>query len=430
MSTPLYNAILAQLETGRARYFMPGHKGILPAPLSEVAPFDVTEVPLTGSLFEETEPFLSVERTIEEYYKSGKSLLSAGGSTLCIQAMLSTFCPPKSSILAARNSHVALVNCSALLDLRPIWLYPDTEGGIEMAGTLSPEAVSAALKENPEVSAVYLTSPDYFGCMPNIPAIAAICHEHHVPLLIDNAHGAHLAFFDLHPMQLGADACCDSFHKTLPCLTGAAVLHLADKTRAARARRMMSVFGSTSPSYPILLSIDLAVGNLPMLCKEYQSLSEKVAKLRAVAMEKGVFATVGRVDPVRISLLFKKGKRQATIDLLTQCGIEPEYVSDRHVVLLPSIQSDLRCVYDLIERLAPLCEAPSVAKIQAPIQALTPREAYFAITEDTPVEKCVGRIAAETKSICPPGLPLIMPGEVISEAVCEKLSGTISTVVV
>jgi arginine/lysine/ornithine decarboxylase len=120
-------------------------------------------------------------------------------------------------------------------------------------------AVKTALGEHPDCRAVFLTSPDYFGALCDIWAIAKICREKNAALLVDNAHGAHLGLFSgLHPMALGADACCDSLHKTLPALTGAALLHLRDEKKAPLARRRMPLFGSTSPSYLIQLSADYA----------------------------------------------------------------------------------------------------------------------------------------------------------------------------
>ena len=257
MKPPLLDALEKQIGAGRARFHMPGHKGILPPPLCEAPAYDFTELPLTGSLFEGIGPMAETERAFSAFYNSGASLLSAGGSTLCIQAMLALGASPGGKIAAGRNCHAAAVNAMALLGLEPVWLYPDEPSGTALPGRVSPALVGRALRENPDLQAVYLTSPDYFGVLCDVEAIAEICHRRRVPLLVDNAHGAHLAFFGLHPMALGADLCCDSLHKTLPALTGAALLHLRDGARAEEARARMALFGSTSPSYLILLSVDL-----------------------------------------------------------------------------------------------------------------------------------------------------------------------------
>ncbi len=152
-------------------------------------------------------------------------------------------------MIMGRNCHVAAVHAAALLGLTPLWLWPDVPSGVGCFGRISSKALQAALDANEKVSAVYITSPDYFGVLQDIEALAAVCRGKNVPLLVDNAHGAHLVFFkDLHPLAQGADACCDSLHKTLPALTGTALLHLREKALKESARTMMAVFGSTSPS--------------------------------------------------------------------------------------------------------------------------------------------------------------------------------------
>ena len=430
MATPLFDALQQQLATKRERFFMPGHKGVLAYPLSEAAPFDMTELPLTGSLFEDTEPFLSIEKTIEAFYHSGKSLLSAGGSTLCIQTMLSLFCPPQSKVLMARHSHVAAIHSAALLDLRPVWLYADKASGVGTAGVITAAGVRTALCQSPDVSAVYLTSPDYFGSMVDVAAISEVCREFSVPLLIDNAHGPHLTFFGLHPMELCADACCDSLHKTLPCMTGAAVLHLQDAALAKAARRRMSMFGSTSPSYPILLSIDFAAAQLSELRQDYIQLAKEVAVLRCLAEQKGIWATIGDCDPLRIALLFAEGKRETTLQLLADCSIEAEYLSDRHIVLLPSLQTNLGFIRQLIDKLQPLDEPPYLPLLPKTEKAMEIRQAIFSPTRAVAVEESIGLIAAQTLATCPPGLPILMPGERISKHTVKYFTGIIETVMV
>ncbi len=120
----------------------------------------------------------------------------------------------------ARNSHRSAVNAAALLDLDPVWIWPEK-------GRVSPQSVDHILKTTPDIRAVYVTSPDYRGILCDIPALAAVCRTYGVPLLVDNAHGSHLGAFGLHPLALGADMTADSAHKTLPVLTGGAMLHLS-----------------------------------------------------------------------------------------------------------------------------------------------------------------------------------------------------------
>ncbi|MEG1774406.1 MAG: DegT/DnrJ/EryC1/StrS family aminotransferase, partial [Oscillospiraceae bacterium] len=199
MSAPLCEALTRQLAKGRERFHMPGHKGLLPFPLDGCAPFDVTELPETGCLYDGEGPMIETEAAFSAFYHSGATLLSTGGSTLCIQTMLALFCPPGTRVLMARASHLAAVNAAALLGLEPQWLLPDEPSGVGTPGRISPAAVRAALWAG-DCGALYLTSPDYFGALHDLRGISAVCREFGVPLLVDNAHGAQLGLFEgLHP---------------------------------------------------------------------------------------------------------------------------------------------------------------------------------------------------------------------------------------
>lgn len=428
MSSPLFTALCRHLDKKRKRLHMPGHKGILPSPLDTCAPYDLTELPDTGCLYDGEGSPLETEACFSKLYGSGATLLSAGGSTLCIQTMLSVFCPEGSKVLMTRTAHHAAVNAAALLNLNPIWIFPDEITGLQTPARISPQAVESALTKHPDVSAVYLTSPDYFGTLCDIKAIAQIAHRFDKPLLVDNAHGAHLAFFDgLHPMAQGADACCDSLHKTLPALTGAALLHLKNADLSKDARRRMATFGSTSPSYLIMLSSDLILPQWDALKNDFKKLAYEITLLRETALAKGVWATCANkdklFDPVRISLLFAKGKRQDSFSLLSNCNIEAEYLSSRHIVLIPTPQNDLSPIKKLIERLPSLNESASLPQASfKPHQALPLRKAVLSDAENLPVESAIGRISASPVAPCPPGVAILMPGEQLDSQTAQAIN--------
>jgi arginine/lysine/ornithine decarboxylase len=293
---------------------------------------------------------------------------------------------------------------------------------VQTPGRISPRAVQTALGEHPDCRTVFLTSPDYFGALCNISAISKICREKNVALLVDNAHGAHLGLFSgLHPMALGADACCDSLHKTLPALTGAALLHLRDEKNAPLARRRMMLFGSTSPSYLIQLSADMLAPRLTGLREGAAALAANVAALKAAAQKKGVWATAGPCDPWRISLVFPEGGRAAALSLMARLAIEPEYVSARHIVLLPGPATDFSRLHALVGGLSPCRETPSLPRLPRPARGAALREAVLAGQEYVPLGLACGRVAASPAAPCPPGLALVMPGEEIDAACVEAL---------
>ena len=263
MSTPLFSAIDRLRRQGFSRFHTPGHKGRDCGFLTPVTPWDFTEVRGADSLFEASGPIAETEARCTALYRTGGTFLSAGGSTLCIQAMLALVRPLGGKLLLGRNAHASAIKTMALLDLRPVWLTQDLAPD-GFPAPVTPAQAEAALAAGGDYAGVYVTSPDYFGRLTDIAGLAEVCHRYGVPLLVDNAHGAELFFTgeNRHPMALGADLCCDSLHKTLPVLTGGALLHvgatpLAEKYGfAGRAKEAMGLFGSTSTSYLILLSMD------------------------------------------------------------------------------------------------------------------------------------------------------------------------------
>ncbi|MEG2039206.1 MAG: DegT/DnrJ/EryC1/StrS family aminotransferase, partial [Oscillospiraceae bacterium] len=288
--TPLRKAVEEYLEYDFSRLHMPGHKGVAPSAIDLGAMYDITEFEGSDSLYAPTGCILELEKRFSELYCTETSLLSAGGSTLCIQAMLALVAKPDCTLIAGRNIHISAVNAMALLGINPYWVYPEKCDNDPLIGRISPAAIQAALEKNPDAVGVYITSPDYFGVISDIKAISLICERYSVPLLVDNAHGAHLAFLKprLHPIRLGASMCCDSLHKTLPVLTGGALLHILDKRFAGDAKRCMSIFGSTSPSYLIMLSADNCMGlleqDLPLLLELTVA---RVQALQQTALNKG-----------------------------------------------------------------------------------------------------------------------------------------------
>ncbi len=423
--TPLHDALNEYIKKDWARFHMPGHKGAPFGLFEQISAYDVTEVEGTDSLFEDDGPLADLEREYTRLYGTKGTMLSAGGSTLCIQTMLKLVGKPGAPIIAGRNIHTSAVNAMSLLDLRPVWLYPNREGE-SLIGRIKADSVEQALCAHPDACAVYLTCPDYFGVCSDIAAISAICKSHGVALLVDNAHGAHLKFLSkeccphpLHPMDLGADLCCDSLHKTLPVFTGGALLHCNREEYVQNAKRDMTVFGSTSPNYLIMLSADYTAG---WLQEEGPALLSQTAlrceRLRELARNQGFRVADGLCDPMRITLILTGTgySREAFRRHLRRFGIMEEFLSENGCVLLCSPfnrEEDYRRLTQMILHAKPQNSESSPYPMFCPCAELTLREAMFAPWETIPIEDAGGRIAAEVQSPCPPGIPLIMPGEKI-----------------
>lgn len=444
--TPLWAALNDILDKGRAPFHMPGHKGRLDFPMDTIAPYDMTEIDGADSLFEASGPLLELEQRIAAAYNAGASLISTGGSTLCIQTMLFLVRRHGRKILAARNIHRSAISAMGLLGIEPLWIpcdysYNDSSGIDGLAVPPTPEVIEEMLYQNPDTIAVYLTSPDYFGQMADIPTISEICHSYNALLVVDNAHGAHLNRFRaaMHPMQLGADMCCDSFHKTLPVLTGGAGLHLADAALYEDAKYAMSLFGSTSPNYLIMLSIDRALYEMENGGQELLQLAGYIGALKDRLEEYG-YQTIRRFvsDPIKLTVGFKSlgynGDQFG--QYIRSCGIEPEYIADSVVVFMPSCFNSQQELALLENALLTLPRRDAIpfddAYLSIPLQPLSISEAMARPHIVIPVEKAMGRISARLVSKCPPGVPLVVPGEEITaETIYQlKISGITNIYVV
>lgn len=423
MDTPIYDFLKEYAASGTVRCHMPGHKGRLPALGSEL---DITEISGADSLFEASGIIRESERAMSALYGTCDTFYSAGGSTLCIQAMLAAVNQEGRTVIAARNVHRAFLNAAALLGLDVKWVMPDYTDGI-LSGALSLGDIERALADTPN-ACIYLTSPDYTGRMADIRAVSAICRRYGAPLLVDNAHGAHLRFIptDCHPITLGADMCCDSAHKTLPALTGAAMLHTSSERYAGVLRQCMSLFASTSPSYLIMASLDL--------CRKYAAEQIRVDislnlaeidKLRRTFADRLSFADG---DPFHITLRAAESGCDGNelAELLREGGVECEYADSSLVVLLMSPMSTHEDYAKLTAALEKaLCAAkklpphPDSTALTLPRRAMSIREAVFSPSEEIPVAEAEGRICAAVKVPCPPAVPIAASGEVIDRACIE-----------
>ena len=422
--TPLYRALNEYIGTDWSRLHMPGHKGAAIEPFGSLMAYDLTEVEGTDSLFEDDGPLKELEELFTSLYGTKGTVMSAGGSTLCIQAMLRLVAKPGGRILAGRNIHAAAVNAMALLGLEPEWVYPSRSQEERLIGRIDPREVEELLEREEQVGrlgefcAVYVTSPDYFGVMSDIRELAAVAHRKGLPLLVDNAHGAHLRFLEgeLHPTQLGADLCCDSLHKTLPALTGAALLHCMRECDLPKLKGAMSVFGSTSPNYLIMLSMDRTAGFLASEGPdELKKTVSRCDRLRKLAAQRG-FVLPEFCDPMRLSLpIAGTGwSADAFRELLRRHQIMEEYLSESGCVLLfspMSRQKDFDRVEQMLKEFVPQSQPFTAFPICPSEKVMGLREAFLAPKQTLPVEQAEEKIAAQVKITCPPGIPLIMPGE-------------------
>lgn len=408
---------------------MPGHKG---AGILGFEGMDLTEIYGADELF-------AAEGIIKESEQNASSLFgcptyySTQGSTLCIQTMCTILCQnakskgKKPKILAGRNAHRSFMHAAALLDFDIEWLYGNSD---YLSCKINAKDLEKKIVEN-NPTAVYLTNPDYLGNLLDIKALASICKKYNVLLAIDNAHGAYLRFLkdSLHPIDLGADLCCDSAHKTLPVLTGGAYLHLSDSLNQVwknDVKHFMEYFSSTSPSYLIMASLDAANDVLDTTFKK--SLSEciqRVDGLKNALIQHGYTILSG--EPMKITISTKEfgysGNEIA--DFLMDCDIYPEFYDSDYIVLMPSpynTKDDFerlqKCLCG-IERKSILVNKPP--KLEQAKKAMNVRQALFAPSMTLDVSKSLGQVCSSVTVSCPPAILPVIPGEVISESSIEVM---------
>lgn len=421
MNTPIYDFVRTFAASAPARLHMPGHKGRGPLGIEEM---DITEVDGADSLYEASGIIAESEANACVLFGC-PTFYSTEGSSLAIRAMLylATLGHGR-KVLAGRNAHKVFLSAAALLDLDVSWLYP-LPGESYQACTVTAEALEEAIcREQPDV--VYITSPDYLGHVADIGTLAEVCHRHDVLLVVDNAHGAYLHFLtpSRHPMDLGADLCCDSAHKTLPVLTGGAYLHVRPEF-ASQAKQALALFGSTSPSYLIMQSLDLANPYLEDLYVRLQDFLPVVEQVKERLAAHGY--TLCGDEPLKITIdasaFGYTGDQLASI--LLKNGIVSEFHDPDYLVLMCTPENSAEEMRLVCQVLCNVERRPSIMvhhpAFKRPERVMSVRAAVFSPAETIPVEEAADRILAQSTVGCPPAIPIVMSGERISQEAVQLM---------
>ncbi len=435
MKTPIFDFVKSYALSDTARFHMPGHKGKNRLGCEEL---DLTEIAGADCLYSAAGVILESENNASALFGTAHSFYSAEGSTLAIKTMLALVTEEarkegkRPLVIAARNAHKAFINASALLDIDMSWIYPRGDEHV-CECNITKEAVESAIsRAASKPSAVYLTTPDYLGNICDVRAVSEVCKKHGVALCVDNAHGAYLRFLSPseHPIDLGADICCDSAHKTLPVLTGGAYLHIsksANESYLARARDYLSLFSSTSPSYLILQSLDL--------CNKYlaegysESLASFTKQLDALKLKIKVLGfTVEDTEPLKLVINANASGYTGCelAELLRAENIECEFSDDKYLVLMATpenTEAELEQLGTALSSVIP-CEPikrtpPKYPKTE---QVISIREAMLSPTETIALKDSQGRICGTPAVSCPPAVPIIVSGERVTADVIDLLA--------
>ena len=438
MDTPICDFLEKYSEKNLMRLHMPGHKG---EDFSGVEKFDITEINGADVLYSDSGIIKKSRENASLLFGSGKTLYSTEGSSLSIRAMIYMtviFAKArgiKPIIAAGRNAHKSFITAAALLDVDIEWIYPKENRETILSLKITPEDIKNEIdtleKAGKKPAAVYITSPDYLGNISDIKGISEVCKSKDVLLLVDNAHGAYLNFLSesLHPIALGADACCDSAHKTLPVLTGGGYLHIsknAPEEFFEYAENAMTLFASTSPSYLILASLDRANGYLADKYREkLEKFVKRVSLLKDNLIKMG-FSLEGN-EPLKITVSTKSFGYEGVelAGILEEKGIVCEFSDPDYLVMMLSLSNGesstdiIEKAFSEVERRAEITKkAPAFTK---PQKRLSVREAVMLPGKRMPSEECAGKILLSPSVNCPPAVSVVVCGEEIDKNAIELM---------
>lgn len=457
MKMPLIEAMLKYKQENIYPFHTPGHKGgrgMEEGLRSELGESVVMDVSLMSELDDIHEPETYIKEAqalAAQAYGSDACFWAVNGTSQAIHAMLMTALKPGEKVLLPRNAHRSVAGGLILGGIEAVFMQPDycEEFGINFQ--VQPQAVQAALEGDASIKAVLLTSPNYYGVAADVEAIAKICHERKVVLLVDEAHGPHLGFSDLLPksaLQCGADACAQSTHKILGAMTQCSMLHVqGQRLSVERAADVMSLLTTTSPNYLLMASLDAARAQVQERGKEMAEAAVVAAqRLRAVCSKYAGLKLLSeadcgglKLDVTKVTVNFAEWGYTGIEagELLRQAGIAVELVDAQNVLFLVTYadvtgdyEEALAKIDNVLKNMeackgdkacAPKAQSVPVTKVALPL-----REVFYGEKEAIALEESAGKICGEQVSFYPPGIPVLLPGEVITEEIityCKMMKG-------
>jgi lysine decarboxylase len=448
MQDGLYKSLNSYKEKDIYPFHMPGHKrnpNFLPT--GSLLDYDVTEIPGMDNLQNPKGVLLSLEDKIAKACKSKKSFISVNGSSGGILASLLALLGEGDEVLLARNSHIAAYNGLILSGASPVYVYPQiTDYGL--CGGILPSDIERELIKNSNIKAVFITSPTYEGFCSDIKGIAEIVHKHGKILIVDEAHGAHFGFHPLFPLSAisqGADISIQSLHKTLPSFGQSAVVHIGSgAVDANRLKQTINMINTTSPSYIFLSGIDFLfskiINEFPDIFNKYVStlidFENNINRLKSIKKTtklplKGFFGIADIDIGKLVFCLESRDKTGQDISnfLLNKHKVQLEAAHSRHIIAMTSIADTeagfLRLSDGLLEIDKTLkskaeYDIINICAYKADI-VLTPKQAFNSEKEVLSLKETIGRICGEFVVPYPPGIPIVAPGELITEQVALQL---------
>lgn len=450
--TPLVDALKNFDKISPAYFCIPSHHRGKGASSSftevfgkTVLKYDLTETPLTDDLHEADGAIKEAESLASELFGSDRTFFLVNGTTCANEAMIISSVCEGEKILVARNCHKSVLMGLIISGASPVYIEPEISGVFSAFGSISPEKVELAFKNHPDIKAFILTSPTYYGIGSDLQKIADICHSHGALLLVDEAHGSHFAFSDKLPktaLSCGADIVSQSTHKTLNSMTQSSMLHVKGSlVDISKVDAALKIVQSTSPSYILMASLDAARQNAALngrtaVCRMLDITSyirSALSSIDGVSCPENVDGNeVFSFDKTRIIFSVKgiSGFSLSEI-LLEKYNICCEMADNYNVVSIIGSSDSYEDADRLINAVKEIAATVNTGKIKEfslppmPPIAMTPRKAFFAKSTRTNFKDSVGKVSAEMIAPYPPGIPVIYPGEVITEEIYEFISEAI-----
>ncbi|HHT70236.1 MAG TPA: aminotransferase class I/II-fold pyridoxal phosphate-dependent enzyme [Firmicutes bacterium] len=452
---PLAEALEGYVKDKIVRFHMPGHKGSHGiSPLAEqilgkrLYELDITGVEGMDDLLQPTGVIKTAERLLAEAFGAEESFFLINGTSSGLQALILTVCNSGDKIIVPRNMHKSMVAGVVLSGAKPVFLSPEVNEEFGIALGVTADQIQAAWQAYPEAKAALLINPTYYGTTCDLGALATIAHRYQRPLLVDEAHGPHFYFHPGLPpgaLTLGADACAQGAHKTLCSLTQSSWLHIqGPRLDRERLQTTLAMLLSTSASYPLLASLDLARQQMVMdgrtilectieLAEELRRGLKVVPGVAVLDQEQLGHEAALELDPTKVTVNVRRlglTGQQVEILLRHKHGIQVELSDLYNVLLMVGPGNTKDDVTALITAFRDVVAQSRTQKTQVrglivpplPYQVLTPREAFFAPAQSVPLAEAVGCISTETVTCYPPGIPILCPGEEITAEVVDYIA--------
>ena len=451
MATPLLDVLENCAQSSNAAFYTPGHKrgqgtpGILSDLFgAEVWRSDLPELPELDNLFAPQTAIKAAQDLAAEAFGADQTWFLVNGSTCGVIASILAVCEPGDKIILPRNVHQSAISGLILSGAVPVFVNPEYDADRQIAHSVPPQAVEEALRQHPDSKAVMIVYPTYYGVCGNVRVIADLAHQYDIPLLVDEAHGAHFAFHPDLPdsaLSAGADLTVQSIHKTLSAMTQAAMLHCqGNRIEHDRVSKALQLVQSTSPSYLLLASLDAA---RQQMATQGAALMEQTLRLADQARSRiNQIPNLSTLNPEQSPGCWAFDRTRLTVtvselgidgftadEILHQTlGVTAELPSLQHLTFIISLGNTQADIDRLVQAFAILAKEsrPVIPQFRqfeclTPQSLLTPRQAFFAPSETLPIAQTVNRISAELVCPYPPGIPVLLPGEQITEDAIANL---------